>query len=165
MFALSLGFSQNQAKKIRKIAVIHDIGKKKIPGSILNKPGKLSPAEFEIMKTHTQIGAQMLSGVKGEVGVMARAACEYHHEWHNGGGYWGIPTCRLPDYIPIISIADVFVACCAKRAYKDPWPPEQVLEYLRSRAGRQFSKGLINDFIQLIRENKDVPVIFSKTNI
>jgi len=161
LFALSLDIPPERADKIKIAASLHDIGKCGIPSGILSKPGKLTPSEFSIVKAHTKIGAQMLSDMSGELGVISRTVCEFHHEHHNGGGYWGIPTTELPDYIPIVSIADVFVACCAKRPYKDSWPPEQVLEYLRSLAGTQFSADIVASFENLIRHNQSVLDIFT----
>jgi len=161
LFALSLGISPERAMLIKIAATLHDIGKWGIPSSILSKPGKLTPSEFAVVKAHTKIGAQMLSDMPGELGVPARTVCEFHHEHHDGGGYWGIPTTELPDYIPIVSIADVFVACCVKRPYKDSWPPEQVLEYLRSLAGTQFSGDIVDTFENLIRHNQSVLDIFT----
>jgi len=160
LFALYLGIKPNKARQIRNAASLHDIGKQHIEKSILNKKGRLAPEEFEIIKTHTEIGAQMLSSIKGELGIMARSACLYHHEWYNGGGYMGIPTSKLPYYIPIISISDVFVACCSNRCYKDAWPPEQVLEYLQNQAGTQFSYDIVKKFISLVRESDDVATLF-----
>ncbi|MCL2392663.1 MAG: HD domain-containing protein [Oscillospiraceae bacterium] len=161
LFALELGFLHDDARQIGIAAALHDVGKLWIPNCVLNKPGKLSFADFEIVKTHTKIGAQILLDVPGELGEMARITCEFHHEWHDGNGYWGIPTSELPDYVPIVSISDVFVACCAKRSYKDPWPPEQVLEHLQTLSDKQFSKALVDEFIRFIKENKDVAAIFA----
>jgi len=160
LFALSLGISSTKARQIRNVASLHDIGKQRIDKCILNKKGRLAPEEFEIIKTHTKIGAQMLSSIRGEFGTMARAVCLWHHEWFNGGGYMGIPTSKLPYYIPIISISDVFVACCSNRCYKKAWPPKQVLEYLQNQAGTQFSYEIVKKFISLIRESDDVADIF-----
>jgi len=151
LFALSLGVSSHKARQISIVASLHDIGKQRIDKAILNKKGRLAPEEFEIIKTHTKLGAQMLSSVGGELGVMARSVCLWHHEWFNGEGYMGIPTNQLPFYIPIISISDVYVACCSSRCYKDAWPPKQVLEYLQNQAGTQFSHELVKKFIALMR--------------
>jgi len=161
LFALSLGYSSDYAQKIGITAALHDVGKKLLDPNIVNKPGKLTPEEFDTMKTHTKLGAQLLSDIPGELGKMIVNVCAFHHEWHNGEGYWGIATSNLPRYISIVSIADVFCACCASRSYKDPWPPEQVLEYLKSRADTQFPLDIVDAFIHLIRNDKDVPAIFA----
>jgi len=164
LFALSLGHPPEYARQIKAAAALHDIGKMRIPDSILNKPSKLTPMEYTIMKSHTKIGAEMLSSIQGDLGVMVRTVCEFHHEHHSGDGYWGIPTSQLPDYIPIISIADVFVACYSKRPYKDSWPCEQVLEYLQSLSGTQFSVDTVDAFVHLIRNDPGVASIIALLN-
>ena len=163
LFALELGYPPDYARQISIAAALHDVGKKLLDPAIVNKPGKLTPEEFDVMKTHTKLGAQLLSDIPGELGTLIVNVCAFHHEWHNGEGYWGIPTSRLPRYITVVSIADVFCACCAKRSYKDSWPPEQVLEYLKSRVGTQFPSDMVDAFIHLIRNNNDVPAIFATT--
>ena len=118
--AVRRGFSPVTARRIGKAGLLHDVGKIKIPKAILHKPGKLSKQEFEVMKTHTTIGAELMSSVQGEIGVVIRNVCLLHHEWHDPslGGYWGKSTSNLPGYISIVSIADVFVALVSERAYK-----------------------------------------------
>jgi len=161
LFALSLGYSSSKARLLRNAAALHDIGKMKIKPDILNKPGKLTLAEFDEMKLHTKYGAEMLQSIQGELGNLAATIAQYHHEWHNGRGYWGIPTSQLPYCVSIVSIVDVFVACCASRPYKNPWPPERTLEYLQNQAGTQFSPRLVTAFVYLIRESKSVPAIIN----
>jgi len=150
MFALSLGFSYTYAQQIKTAALLHDIGKIGIPSAILNKPDRLTQTEYRIVKFHTKIGAHILADIPGELGIVLRTTCEFHHEWFDGGGYWGIPTDKLPSYIPIISIADVFVACCSKRPYKNPWSFEQTLRHLNSLKGTQFSSEIVDAFVCLI---------------
>jgi len=164
VFAISLGKSKECAKQIGLAASLHDVGKKLIDPAIINKPDKLTPEEFEIMKTHTNLGAWLMYDIPGDFGKMVSMVCKYHHEWHNGEGYWKIPTSQLPDYIPIISIVDVFVACLSSRSYKDAWPPERVLEYLEARSDTQFSSHIVDSFIHLIRNNKEARAIFSEAN-
>ena len=108
--ALECGICPSMAEKIRIAAALHDLGKQKIPASILNKPGKLSPKEHRIMKTHTTLGAEMLASIQGELGVMARATALYHHEYYDGSGYFGKRTEELPFYLPIVTISDIFIA-------------------------------------------------------
>ncbi len=150
LFAERLGFCPAAARRIRIAALLHDIGKQAIPAHILNWPGPLNDAEFDIMKTHTAHGAEMLSTVRGDLGVVVRAACLYHHEWHNGGGYWGKTAGEIPVYIPIISICDVFMALISARPYKRAWTQEAALGYLRQQAGTQFSAELVCAFHALI---------------
>ena len=155
MLALRMGFPPDQAALIYRAAEVHDIGKLAISDSILNKPSQLTPYEFEIIKSHTKIGAKMLSAVPGNFGKMARLVAELHHEQWLGGGYWGIPASRLPIYIPIVTVVDVYVACRSIRPYKAPWSREQALDYLRAYSGTQFSPEIVDVFVQMILESDD----------
>ena len=162
IMALERGYTPAKARMIRNAAALHDIGKQKIDGRILNKKGKLDPCEFEIMKTHTRLGAEMLAGVKGELGEAARLCSLMHHEWHDGRGYWKIPASFLPEYLTFVSIADVFTALVAERPYKHAWPPEEALKYIQNQAGTQFCPELANDFVWLIGHDSRVPAIFAE---
>lgn len=98
LIAMETGIRSETARQIRTAAVLHDIGKVKIPGDILNKPGKLTAEEFEIIKTHTTLGAELLTSIQGGIGVMSREIALNHHEWVNGAGYWSVPADTLPPY-------------------------------------------------------------------
>ena len=160
IIASECGYSPFQTSQIQICAALHDIGKQKIPKEILNKPGKLNNEEFEIMKTHTKLGAEMLARVQGELGIMARNTALYHHEWYNGNGYWGKRSGDLPFYVSIVSIADVFVALVCKRVYKPAWPPKQAVEYIQSQSGTQFEHKLARNFINIIKNDSRVPLLF-----
>jgi putative two-component system response regulator len=157
--ALERGFSSDTARKIRVAATLHDIGKMKLPQTILNKPGKLTDPEFEIVKTHTTRGAEMLASIRGDMGEMLRGVCQYHHEFYNGAGYWGKLVSELPPYLPIISISDVYMALISERPYKEAWPKASALEYIQNQAGMQFSRELVKDFLSLMRDGSRVPAI------
>jgi len=159
-FSLSLGIPSDEAKIIRNAALTHDIGKIKISENIIEKQSRLTSDEFWIVKTHVEIGAQMLSSVKGEAGIVARSVALLHHEWHNGDGYLGVPACRLPDYVPIVSIADVFCALCFERPYKKACSIEEALEYLHKQSGTQFSPDLVKEFIYFTKNHKQMVTIF-----
>ncbi len=150
LFAERLGYCPGAARRIRVAALLHDIGKQAIPAYILNRPGPLTAVEMDIMKTHTAHGAEMLSTMPGDLGRVVRAACLYHHEWHNGGGYWGKRATELPAYIPVISICDVFMALTSDRPYKKAWSQAAALDYLRQQAGTQFSGELVDEFHALM---------------
>ena len=152
-FSLKLGIPPDKARLIRNAALTHDIGKLKISESILGKRSRLTHEEFWVIKTHVEIGAQMLSTVKGEAGIVARSVALLHHEWHNGNGYLGVPACRLPDYVPIVAIADVFCALRYKRSYKKVWPLDEALGYLKKQAGSQFSPDLVREFNYFAESN------------
>ena len=126
----------------------HDIGKIGIDEKILNKPGKLTKEEFEIMKTHTVIGAEMLE----QLGIyqneplvkIAHQICRWHHERYDGKGY---PDGLVGDEIPIsaqvVSVADVYDALASERVYKKAVPHEKVLEMILHGECGQFNPILI----------------------
>jgi putative nucleotidyltransferase with HDIG domain len=160
IISLEYGVSPTKARQIRIAAALHDIGKQKISPSILNKPGRFTPEEFEIMKSHTTLGAEILSHLQGELGEMARLTALYHHEKYNGCGYWGKRTDELPYYVAITALSDVFAALLTGRPYKRPWPPSEALDYIQKQSGRQFSPALVDLFIPLIQLNPDIQNIF-----
>ncbi len=155
--ALELGISPKAARLIRNASVFHDIGKDKLPHKILNKPGPLDEQEFEIVKTHTVIGAEMLRSLQGDLGEMARLIARYHHEYYDGGGYWGVHMGNLPGYVAIVSIADVYIALTSERVYKHAWPQGDALEYIKSKAGTQFKLSLVDAFVSLITQDCGIP--------
>jgi putative two-component system response regulator len=150
--ALSRGFSNEAAARVRFAANFHDIGKSKIPGAILNKPGNLTGNEFDVVKLHTAYGYTMLKAIKGKTADMARLTALCHHERWDGGGYWGIAGKRQPLYVRIVAIADVFTALIAERPYKPAWAPEDAIRYIGENAGSQFDPHLAELFIPLARE-------------
>jgi putative two-component system response regulator len=150
LLALECGKSPTEVKNIRIAALLHDIGKQQIPEQILNKPGKLTSGEFEIIKTHTKLGARMLASLQGYLGKMVQNVCLYHHEKWNGLGYWGKRLGELPDYIQMVALADVYVALTSARPYKKAYPPEDALMYIRRQSGKQFGPEEARRFISLI---------------
>jgi len=161
LLALKYGASPAYAKQIRTAAALHDVGKQKIPDEILLKPGALTAQEFDVMKTHTILGAEMLSIIKGSLGEMARVCCMYHHEFYNGGGYFGIHTDNLPFYCQFVAISDVFTALVTERPYKEPWPPKEAIGYIQSKAHKQFAPELVSVFISLIQNDERAAAIFA----
>jgi putative two-component system response regulator len=152
LLALECGMRPAAARQVRGAAALHDVGKIKLPSSIVNKSGPLTRREFDIMKTHTILGAKMLKSIRGNIGAAARTAALYHHEYHNGCGYWGKKLCDLPRYVEIIAIADTYTALVSKRVYKHAWPQGDALGYIQGKAGTQFSPWMTDTFINLIRK-------------
>jgi len=151
LMALRCSYSQKVARNIYLAALLHDIGKQAIPAKVLEKCGQLTHSEYTIMKTHTILGAEMLNCIDGELGVMARGICLFHHEWHNGCGYWGIYSYKLPVYISIVTICDAFVALINERPYKKAWPVQEALRYIQDQAGARFCPSLASIFCSMIR--------------
>jgi len=157
--ALECGVDPAKARQIRIAAFLHDVGKQEMM-HLVNKPGKLTKAEFEVMKTHTTIGAAMLSNFQGELGKMAADIARWHHENWDGSGYFGKYLCKLPYFIEMVAIADTFTALVCTRPYKQSWPPEEALAYIEAQADIRFSHALVGIFIPLIRTDSRVAAIF-----
>ena len=130
---------------------LHDIGKVAIPDNILLKPGRFTPEEFEIMKTHTTRGCELLEGIKGnwdeEYNKVSWEICRYHHERYDGKGY---PDHLVGEEIPIsaqlVSIADVYDALISKRCYKDAYELEEAYNMILNGECGTFSPKLIECF-------------------
>lgn len=151
----------NLAREITDIielaATMHDIGKIGIPDAILHKPGKLTDAEFEIMKTHTTIGANLLMGSEDPMLDLAREIALGHHEKWDGSGY---PNGLAGDHIPlcarIASVCDVFDALTSERPYKAAWPTEAALFELQRGVGTAFDPMVVDAFLAGLDEILDI---------
>ena len=133
-------------------APLHDIGKIHVPDSILNKPGKLTDEEFDIMKAHATAGQDLLNHAKEELGeygylAMAVEMAAYHHEWWNGKGYpYGLSGNDIPLCARIMAVADVFDALISKRIYKDAMPLENAYAIIREESGTHFEPEIVDAF-------------------
>ena len=133
-------------------APLHDIGKIHIPDAVLNKPGRLTEEEFEIMKTHTTAGEELLTHAKAELGESgylntAVEMAAYHHEWWNGKGYpYGISGAEIPLCARIMAVADVFDALTSKRCYKNAMPLEKAYAIIREESGTHFDPTVVEAF-------------------
>ncbi len=138
---------------IQRAALLHDVGKIGISDLILLKPGKLTPEEFEIIKTHTTIGATLLAEGHSPFVHMAQSIALTHHERWDGSGY---PGKLAGDAIPlegrILSVVDVFDALTNERPYKKAWPREEALAEIEKQAGRQFDPQVVAAFLAMARE-------------
>ena len=142
-------------------APLHDIGKIHIPDAVLNKPGKLTEEEFEIMKTHTTAGEELLTRAKeelGESGYLNTAVemAAYHHEWWNGKGYpYGISGEEVPLCARIMAVADVFDALTSKRCYKSAMPLEKAYAIIREESGTHFDPAVVEAFFAVTADMKE----------
>ena len=143
-------------------APLHDVGKINIPDSILNKPGKLTDEEYEIMKTHTTAGKKILENaiatVKGENYLKeARNMAAYHHERWDGKGYpEGLHGEVIPLSARVMSVADVFDALASPRVYKPAFPLEKALSIIEEGKGTQFDPKCVEVFMESLPEVKKV---------
>lgn len=152
-----LGLNDQLVDFIRLASPLHDVGKIAIPDSILNKPGKLEPDEWELMKTHAEKGYEMLSKCKNRaVLVAANIAYEHHEKWDGSGYPRGIAGEEISIEGRITAVADVFDALCSKRCYKDAWTYDDSFEYMKGHAGSQFDPKLID--IVLAQKDKIIEI-------
>ncbi|SFK22487.1 HD domain-containing protein [Nitrosomonas aestuarii] len=127
-------------------AFLHDVGKIGIRDPILLKPGKLTPQEYEIMKTHISLGVDILNQSSWISG--ARDVVKSHHEKYDGSGYLqGLKGEAIPLNARIFAIADVFDALTSRRPYKTPWPVEQAIHFLVQKSSQHFDPGLVDIFV------------------
>src|SRR4030095_11064592 len=119
--AKALQLPEADVELIWRAAPLHDVGKIAIPDAILLKPGKLTPEEFAQMKTHTALGAKMLSRGRFPLLQMAEEIALTHHEHWNGNGYLGLAGESIPIAGRIVAVADVFDALTHERPYKKAW--------------------------------------------
>lgn len=139
--------NKHWVKLIYLAAPMHDVGKIGIPDEVLLKPGKFEPDEWELMKQHPLIGAQILGADKSEVLSMAREVALSHHEKWDGSGYPnGLQGEDIPLSGRIVAVADVFDALTCKRAYKKAWTFEEASEYILSNAGSHFDPDICEAF-------------------
>jgi len=157
-------------RDILKISsMLHDVGKVAISDTILKKPARFTPEEFQVMQNHTVYGASLFNDTSSPVDLLAKDIALTHHENWDGTGYpgWvdpgnghaekkdddGRPLGRKGEEIPlggrIVAIADVYDALCSKRVYKEPWNEEDVLLELRKLSGSKFDPELVDIFFEI----------------
>lgn len=160
--AQALGLDEEQCELLLNASRMHDIGKIGIPDGILLKPGKLEPEEWEIMKTHPGIGAEILSGNGSKLVAAAREIALTHHERWDGSGYpAGLKGEEIPLSGRIVCLCDVFDALTSRRPYKEPWPVEKAEAEIRRGSGAQFDPALVEVFLKTLPELVEVSKQFA----
>jgi len=169
---------ERQRDTLRMAAMLHDVGKVAISDLILKKPAKLSLDEFEIIKSHTFLGARLFKDAQSEFDELAAEVALSHHEKWDGTGYPGHldpvsekplagltdpdgrPLPKKGEEIPIfgriVAVADVFDALCSRRSYKEPWDEERVLEEIRLSAGTHFDPEIVDAFFSCLDVLKSI---------
>lgn len=147
LLARGMGFSDDYVQDILHASPMHDVGKIAIPDHILLKPGSFTPREWEIMKTHTTLGYQILSGADSRLLDLASEIALHHHEKWNGSGYpGGLAGTDIPVSCRIVAAADVFDALLSHRPYKQPWTLPEALNFLNEQSGLHFDPQVIAIF-------------------
>ncbi|AIF50855.1 DUF3369 domain-containing protein [Pelosinus sp. UFO1] len=153
LLAEKYGLPDDEVDLIHLATPMHDIGKLGIPDEILNKPGKLTLTEFEVVKLHANIGYDMLKGSHLTMLKAAAIIAQQHHERYDGKGYSsGLKGEEIHIYARIAAIADVFDALSCKRVYKEAWPLNEILTYFKEARGGQFDPVLVDLFFANLDE-------------
>lgn len=153
ILALELGLDQSEAEVLKTAAPLHDIGKLAIPDRILMKKGKLTKDEFEVMKTHTTVGHEILKDSPSSYIQKGALIALNHHEKYNGTGY---PNQVSGDQIPIeariATLADVFDSLTNNRPYKKAWPLDETLIYIKAASGKHFDPVCVDALFNCLDE-------------
>lgn len=152
--AAALGMTDQQIVQIRRGAILHDIGKMAIPDHILLKPGPLAPQEWEIMKRHTIIAANLLKPI-----LYLESALDipqYHHEKWDGTGYpHGLKEEQIPLAARMFAVVDVYDALTSNRPYRKAWSKAEAMDYIHSGAGKHFDPKVVGIFLQMLNRQKN----------
>lgn len=147
-----MGYSQNDLMNLALAGMLHDIGKSKIPNEIINKPGKLDDAEFEIMKTHPRAGYEILSDTK-EVSFDVLFGVLEHHEWICGGGYPnGSVGKKIHEFARIVAVSDVFDAMTSNRSYKSKMSPFRAAEVVMEESAAHLDPEIVQLFLSRVSQ-------------
>ncbi|PJC85612.1 hypothetical protein CSW98_13605 [Vibrio sp. HA2012] len=153
MLALYYGLPEREAEMLKQASPMHDIGKVAIPDSILNKPGRLTDDEFEVIKNHAALGHELLCHSKRVLLTCAAIVAYEHHEKWDGSGYpRGAAGEDIHIYGRITALADVFDALSNDRCYKKAWPDDEIFTYLKDQRGVHFDPRLIDLFFEHLDE-------------
>ncbi|HCX64940.1 MAG TPA: hypothetical protein DHN33_06995 [Eubacteriaceae bacterium] len=149
-----LGFDDEKIENLKTAGVLHDIGKIMIPPELLNKPGKLTNEEYEIIKKHPETSYQILKSVDEYAGLAENVL--YHHERMDGKGYpEGLKGDEIPINARIIAVADAYEAMTANRPYHKPMSKQEALEELERCSGTQFDPKIVKAFVQRMKDNNE----------
>lgn len=147
VLAEAMGYTPDEVDTIRVASMMHDIGKINIPSSILEKPGKLTDDEFEVIKTHVTEGEKLLHNSPGRIMQTARIIALQHHEKWNGKGYLGIKGTDIALESRIVALADVFDALVSKRPYKTAFSDNTAYDIITKDSGSHFDPDVVDAFV------------------
>lgn len=154
MIAARMGKNKEEQDNIYRAGLLHDIGKIRIPAEIINKPGKLTDEEFDIIKLHPITGYHILKGISDSNYITV--AARYHHERYDGKGYpTGLAGEKIPEIARILGVADSYDAMASNRSYRDALPQDVVRSEIEKGKGTQFDPYIAEIMLQMIDEDKD----------
>ncbi len=154
--ALKLGLSEEEAEEYGLASILHDIGKIALPDAILQKPGKLTEEEFDIIKRHTTFGVGILDN-SDWLELAKRIAYSHHERWDGSGYPLGLKGEEINLAARIVAVVDVYDALTHKRVYKAAWSQQQALDELRNSSGVHFDPMVVKAFIELIENGELYP--------
>ena len=146
VLATALGFDNDTVDVLRIASMMHDIGKLYVPSEIIEKPGKLTSEEFEIVKTHVTEGEKLLKHSPGKIMQTACIIAKEHHEWWNGHGYLGLSGEDIAIEARIVAVADVFDALVSVRPYKGAYTAKEAYEIILEESGTHFDPSVVEAF-------------------
>lgn len=153
MLAKELGYDEDTIEKYYNIALMHDIGKIGIPDQVLNKPGKLSDEEYDIIKSHTERGYDVLKSISLMPEIVVGA--EAHHERPDGKGYPnGLKGTEIPRVAQIIAVADTFDAMYSDRPYRKRMNFEKAVSIIKDASGTQLTSDVVDAFLRLVKKGE-----------
>jgi putative nucleotidyltransferase with HDIG domain len=150
-FSVTSGLTSNHQQLLLQAALLHDVGKARIPPAILNKPGALSKPEMDVMRTHAALGHAMLAAQRG-VDPVILDVVRHHHEYLDGTGYPDrLQGRQISDYVRIVTICDIYAALIERRPYRAPTPPQQALAVL-TELGAKLDRSLLKHFEAVVAD-------------
>ena len=162
---LALGMDSTEADILKQASPLHDIGKIGIPDAILLKPGKLNHDEWSIMKTHSLIGMEILSGSDTALLQKAEVIAMTHHEKYDGSGYpQGLSGEDIPMEGRIVAIADVFDALTTCRPYKKAWTIEESIIEIKDKSGQHFDPEMVQKFVSILDKVTEIKEEYMDAN-
>jgi putative two-component system response regulator len=164
LLARCSGLDEAQSEDVGLASTMHDLGKIGIPDNILLKPGRLTDEEMTVMRSHTEIGANILANSNSPLIIQSREIALTHHEHFDGNGYpLGLRGKEMPLGGRIVGLADVFDALLSKRPYKEPWPFDKAVEAILQGRGTHFDPDLTDVFEARLDEIHAIQVKWSNS--
>jgi HD-GYP domain-containing protein (c-di-GMP phosphodiesterase class II) len=150
--ARRLGLSEEEQRMMRLGAILHDIGKIGIPDAILHKPGPLTEEEWQVMRTHPDIGRQILQEIGGVFEQLATIVVAHHERWDGKGYPRHLAGETIPLHARILTVVDAYDAMTSRRVYRDPLTVEQAKAELLRCSGTQFDPKVVEAFMHVLNE-------------